>query len=223
MNERPRVTYGDLARATEGFSSTNLIGDGSFGSVYKGFINYDGKATSVAIKVINLQQHGASQSFLAECQALRYVRHRNLVKILTVCSGFDSAGNDFKALVYEFIPNGNLDEWLHNPSRRDSLADSLLDINQRISIAIDVASALDYLHNHKPTSIVHCDLKPSNILLDHDLVAYVADFGLATFLYEDANPSTSIRALKGTIGYIAPGMSMGLFDFFISLTLCIKT
>ncbi|KAF8668457.1 hypothetical protein HU200_052274 [Digitaria exilis] len=209
MNERPRVTYGDLARATEGFSSTNLIGNGSFGSVYKGFTNYDGKATSVAIKVFNLQQHGASQSFLAECQALRYVRHRNLVKILTVCSGFDSAGNDFKALVYEFIPNGNLDEWLHNPSRRDGLANSLLDINQRISIAIDVASALDYLHNHKPTSIVHCDLKPSNILLDHDLVAYVADFGLATFLYEDANQSTSIRALKGTIGYIAPEYGIG--------------
>ncbi|KAF8712649.1 hypothetical protein HU200_028406 [Digitaria exilis] len=112
MNDRPRVTYGDLARATEGFSSMNLIGNGSFGSVYKGFTNYNGKATSVAIKVFNLQQHGASQSFLAECQALRYVRHRNLVKILTVCSGFDSAGNDFKALVYEFIPNGNLDEWL---------------------------------------------------------------------------------------------------------------
>jgi serine/threonine protein kinase len=134
------------------------------------------------------------------------------VKILTVCSGFDSAGNDFKALVYEFIPNGNMDEWLHmhNHSRRDG-KETLLDINQRISIAIDVASALDYLHNHKPTPIVHCDLKPSNILLDHDLVAYVADFGLATFLYEDANQSTSIRALKGTVGYIAPGTSMAQF------------
>jgi hypothetical protein len=70
MNEHPRVSYVDLARATEGFSPTNLIGDGSFGSVYKGFIHYDDKATSVAVKVINLQQHGASQSFLAECQAL---------------------------------------------------------------------------------------------------------------------------------------------------------
>jgi serine/threonine protein kinase len=143
MNEHPRVSYVDLARATEGFSPTNLIGDGSFGSVYKGFIRYDGKATSVAVKVLNLQQHH-HRVFLAECQALRHVRHRNLVKILTVCSGFDSAGNDFKALVYEFIPNGNMDEWLHmhNPSRRDG-KETLLDINQRISIAIDVASALD--------------------------------------------------------------------------------
>ncbi|KAL6630078.1 hypothetical protein ACP70R_029843 [Stipagrostis hirtigluma subsp. patula] len=207
MNEYPRVSYSILARGTEGFSPTNLIGVGSFGSVYKGFIHYDGKATYVAIKVVNLQQRGASQSFIAECQALGHVRHRNLVKILTVCSGLDSAGNDFKALVYEFIPNGNLDEWLHNTSTR-----ATLDINQRLSIAIDVASALDYLHNHKPTSIVHCDLKPSNVLIDYDLVAHVADFGLARFLYEDANSSqnsTSLRALRGTIGYIAPEYGIG--------------
>ncbi|KAG2641635.1 hypothetical protein PVAP13_2KG240200 [Panicum virgatum] len=203
MDEYPRISYGELARGTEGFSRTNLIGVGSFGSVYKGFIHYNGKATTVAIKVINLQQHGASQSFIAECQALGHVRHRNLVKILTVCSGLDSAGNDFKALIYEFIPNGNLDEWLHNPSRNDG-TETTLNINQRLGIAIDVASALDYLHNHKPTPIVHCDLKPSNVLLDYDLVAHVADFGLARFLSDDANSSqnsTSMRALRGTIGY----------------------
>ncbi|RLM78897.1 hypothetical protein C2845_PM12G06750 [Panicum miliaceum] len=211
MDKYPRISYSELARGTEGFSHTNLVGVGSFGSVYKGVIHYDGKATSVAIKVINLQQHGASQSFIAECQALGHVRHRNLVKILTVCSGLDSAGNDFKALIYEFIPNGNLDGWLHNPSRRDGIK-TTLDINQRLGIAIVVASALDYLHNHKPTPIVHCDLKPSNVLLDYDLVAHVADFGLAKFLRDDANSSqnsTSMGALKGTIGYIAPEYGIG--------------
>lgn len=214
MDEYPRVSYGELARGTEGFSQTNLIGVGSFGSVYKGFIHYNGEATSVAIKVINLQQHGASQSFVAECQALGHVRHRNLVKILTVCSSLDLTGNDFKALIYEFIPNGNLDEWLHNPSRRDG-EESTLYISKRLGIAIDVASALDYLHNHKQTSIVHCDLKPSNVLLDYDLVAHVADFGLAKFLSDDASSSqnsTSMGVLKGTIGYIAPGNPMIQFD-----------
>ncbi|WVZ77340.1 LOW QUALITY PROTEIN: hypothetical protein U9M48_025219 [Paspalum notatum var. saurae] len=211
MDEQPRVSYSELARGTEGFSHTNLIGVGSFGSVYKGVIKYNGKATSVAIKVINLQQYGASQSFITECQTLRHVRHRNLMKILTICSSLDSAGNDFKALIYEFIPNGNLDEWLHTPSRRNG-KETVLDINRRLDIAIDVASALDYLHNHKPTRIVHCDLKPSNILLDHDLVAHVADFGLAKFLSDDANStqnSTSMEALKGTIGYIAPEYGIG--------------
>ncbi|KAK3152489.1 hypothetical protein QOZ80_2BG0159650 [Eleusine coracana subsp. coracana] len=130
MNTQGFLNYNDLARATEGFSHTNLIGNGSFGSVYKGIIHYGGKANSVAIKVINLQQRGASQSFLAECQSLRHVRHRNLVKIYTVCSGFDSAGNDFKALVYEFIPNGNLYEWLHESSRRDG-KETILDISTR--------------------------------------------------------------------------------------------
>ncbi|KAJ1278519.1 hypothetical protein BS78_04G085800 [Paspalum vaginatum] len=211
MDEYPRVSYSELARGTEGFSHTNLIGVGSFGSVYKGVIHYNGNSTSVAIKVINLQQHGASQSFITECQTLRHVRHRNLVKILTICSSLDSTGNDFKALIYEFIPNGNLDEWLHTPSRRNG-KETVLDINRRLDIAIDVASALDYLHNHKPTRIVHCDLKPSNILLDHDLVAHVADFGLAKILSDDANStqdSSSMEALKGTIGYIAPEYGIG--------------
>lgn len=78
-----------------------------------------------------------------------------------------------------------------------------------------MASALDYLHNHKQTSIVHCDLKPSNVLLDYDLVAHVADFGLAKFLSDDASSSqnsTSMGVLKGTIGYIAPGNPMIQFD-----------
>uniref|UniRef100_A0ACD5TYB2 Uncharacterized protein n=1 Tax=Avena sativa TaxID=4498 RepID=A0ACD5TYB2_AVESA len=210
MNEYPRVSYGELARGTEGFSHTNLIGVGSFGSVYKGFIQYDGKGTTVAIKVLNLQQHRASQSFLAECQALGHVRHRNLVKILTVCSSLDSAGNDFKALIYDLIPNGNLDEWIHNPGSRDGKG--TLDISQRLNIAIDIASALDYLHNHQSRPIAHCDLKPSNVLLDYDLVAHVADFGLAKFLSEEARSlqnSTSMEGLRGTIGYITPEYGIG--------------
>ncbi|XP_072950826.1 uncharacterized protein [Typha angustifolia] len=203
------VSYADLVRATEGFSPANLIGVGSFGSVYKGNIGSDEDINVVAVKVLNLQQRGASRSFTAECEALRCIRHRNLVKILTACSSVDFRGNDFKALVFEYLPNGNLDQWLHpqveEPSR-------MLSLIQRLNIAIDVASAMDYLHHHGPVPIVHCDLKPSNVLLDNDIVAHVGDFGLARFLKASVSvssqKSTTSAALKGSIGYVAPEYGM---------------
>ncbi|PKI56084.1 hypothetical protein CRG98_023516 [Punica granatum] len=108
-----KVSYGDLLKATDGFSSANLIGTGSFGSVFRGVLGLE--QTAIAVKVLNLDRHGASKSFIAECEALRNIRHRNLVKVLTACSGSDYQGNDFKALVYEFMVNGSLDEWLHPP------------------------------------------------------------------------------------------------------------
>ncbi|XP_042482665.1 probable LRR receptor-like serine/threonine-protein kinase At3g47570 [Macadamia integrifolia] len=105
------ISYAQLFKATDGFSSVSLIGVGSFGYVYKGVLNNGEKI--VAVKVLNIEQTGASKSFVAECEALRSIRHRNLVKILTCCSSVDFEGNDFKALVYEFMPGGNLDSWLH--------------------------------------------------------------------------------------------------------------
>ena len=105
------VSFQSLLNATNGFSSTNLIGVGSFGLVYKGSLDQDRHI--VAIKVLNLSCHGAFKCFRAECEALRYIRHRNLVMVLTTCSGVDYGGHDFKALIYEFIENGNLEKWLH--------------------------------------------------------------------------------------------------------------
>ncbi|XP_073012942.1 receptor kinase-like protein Xa21 [Typha latifolia] len=203
------VSYADLVRATEGFSPANLIGAGSFGSVYKGNIGGAEDINVVAVKVLNLQQRGASRSFTAECEALRCIRHRNLVKILTACSSVDFKGDDFKALVFEYLPNGSLDSWLHPKVGEQS---RVLTLIQRLDIAIDVASALDYLHHHGPVPIVHCDLKPSNVLLDDDMVAHVGDFGLARFLKASFNlssqKSTSSAALKGSIGYVAPEYGM---------------
>lgn len=98
----------------------------------------------VAVKVLNLHVQEGSRSFEAECRALGSIRHRNLVKIMTVSSGVDHRGNDFKAIVYPFMSNGSLDEWLHPGDevvRRLSLV-------ERIDIAIDIASALEYLHSH---------------------------------------------------------------------------
>ncbi|KAK4745005.1 hypothetical protein SAY87_011317 [Trapa incisa] len=177
------VSYQSLLKATDGFSSTNLIGTGSFGSVYKGALDLSEKV--VAIKVLNLAQYGASKSFMAECQALRNIRHRNLVKVLTACSGFDYQGNDFKALIYEFMANGSIDEWLHpraSGGAESAPSSRKLNLLQRVNIARDVACAFDYLHHQSEIPIVHCDLKPSNVLLDDEMNGHVGDFGLARFL-----------------------------------------
>ncbi|CAN1347029.1 Probable LRR receptor-like serine/threonine-protein kinase At3g47570 [Linum perenne] len=151
-----QLSYQSLYKATNGFSSSNLIGMGSFGTVYKA-------------KVFNLERSGASKSFIAECEALRNIRHRNLMKIVTVCSSVDRHGNDFKAVIYEFFANV--------PKRLTFL--------QRLNVAIDVASALDYLHHQCQVPLAHCDLKPSNIR------------------------QTSSTGLKGTIGYAPPEYGTG--------------
>ncbi|XP_048129508.1 probable LRR receptor-like serine/threonine-protein kinase At3g47570 [Rhodamnia argentea] len=209
----PNISYGELLKATDGFSSTNLIRVGSFGSVYKGILKDNGIA--VAVKVLHLVRHGALKSFIVECEALKNIKHRNLLKILTVCSGIDYQGNDFKALVYELMINGSLDQWLH-PSATSSHGSELpkkLNFIQRINIAIGVASALDYLHHRCHFPILHCDLKPSNILLDAEMVAHLGDFGLAKFLLGSSLDTVVNRissvGLKGTIGYAPPEYAMG--------------
>ncbi|CAN6710634.1 unnamed protein product [Malus baccata var. baccata] len=209
----PKVSYQSLLKATDGFSSANLIGMGSFGSVYKGLL--DQVETTIAIKVLNLARQGASKSFIAECEALKNIRHRNLVKVLSACSGFDYHGSDFKALIYEFMVNGSLEEWLHpaQTSIDTNQWQRSLTFSQRLNIAIDVAMALDYLHHQCHVPIVHCDLKPSNVLLDNDMIGHVGDFGLARFLPRTladsfGNQSSSI-GVKGTIGYTPPEYGMG--------------
>ncbi|GJZ11526.1 leucine-rich repeat protein [Tanacetum coccineum] len=202
-NERfLKVSYNELLKATEGFSTENLIGEGGFSTVYKGILDsVDDRC--VAIKVLHLQNRGAHKSFLAECEAWRNIRHRNLLKIITSCSSVDFQGNDFKAMVYEFMSNGSVHDWLHS-----STYTSKLNLLQRINILRDVATAVDYLQNRCQTTIVHGDLKPTNILLDDDMVAHVGDFGLARLLGVDLNQSSS-TGVKGTIGYAPPEYGLG--------------
>ncbi|GFZ08710.1 leucine-rich repeat protein kinase family protein [Actinidia rufa] len=180
----PKLSYSDLLQATNEFSSNNLIGEGSH----------------------------ANKSFVAECEALRTIRHRNLVKIITSCSSIDHKGEDFKALVFEFMENGSLEFWLH-PRVIEQQDPKILNLGQRLNTAIDVASALDYLHYHCEPTIIHCDLKPSNVLLDADFFAHVGDFGLSRFLSattsrSNRHPSSSI-GIRGTVGYVAPEYGMG--------------
>jgi serine/threonine protein kinase len=205
-----KVSYADLAQATANFSESNLVGRGGYGSVYKGKLKES--KVEVAVKVFDLEMHGAEKSFLKECEALRSIQHRNLLPILTACSTVDHTGNVFKALVYEFMPNGSLDTWLHH--REDGKAHKHLSFAQRLSISVNIADALDYVHFDCGRPTIHCDLKPSNILLDEDMNALLGDFGIAS-LYKDSSSTSTVPmssssvGVKGTIGYIAPEYAGG--------------
>ncbi|MED6146201.1 hypothetical protein PIB30_032467 [Stylosanthes scabra] len=181
-----RVSYGELHQATNGFSLSNLVGTGSSGSVYRGTLVHFERP--VAVKVLNLQTRGASKSFMSECKALGKIKHRNLVNILTCCSSVDYKGDDFKAIVFEFMPNGSLETLLHNNEEIESRNLSL-DLMQRTNIALDVAFALDYLHNESEEAVVHCDVKP-------------------TTSYNSGNQASS-SVIKGTIGYLPPEYGEG--------------
>ncbi|KAJ9566110.1 hypothetical protein OSB04_002076 [Centaurea solstitialis] len=205
-----RVSYGSIRKATNEFSERNLIGKGTYSVVYKGI--WEAGAAMSAIKVLKLENQGALKSFMVECEALKNIRHRNLVKIITSCSSVDYQGNDFKALIYEFMPNGNLDTWLHPSQEQETeteeAAPRRLSLRQRLTILMDVANAIHYLHQECEIPIIHCDLKPNNILLDSDMVAHVGDFGLAKFLPLKPHESSSI-GIRGTIGYAAPEYGLG--------------
>nr|XP_040249585.1 probable LRR receptor-like serine/threonine-protein kinase At3g47570 [Aegilops tauschii subsp. strangulata] len=194
----PRVAYNDLVQATWKFSELNLVGRGSYDSVYRGKLTQ--AKTQVAIKVFDLDMKCADKSFVTECDVLSRIRHRNLVPILTACLTIDNSGDPFKALVYEFMPNGNLDTWLHNTYSGSS--SKSLSLAQRVNIGIGIADALAYLHNDCERQIVHCDLQPTNILLDDDMNAYLGDIGIASLIGHSSSHSSI--GLKGTIGYIAP-------------------
>ncbi|CAL0301043.1 unnamed protein product [Lupinus luteus] len=188
-----RISYYELLAATKSFDDSNLIGKGGIGSVFKGVLS---NGMVVAVKVFNMDVQGASRSFDIECEAMRNLRHRNLVKVITSCSN----EFDFKALVIEFVPNGSLEKWLYSYN-------NFIPFLQRLNIMIDVASALDYLHYGNSKPVVHCDLKPSNVLLDEDMVAHVCDFGIAKLLEE--GQSQALTNTLATIGYIAPGTEYG--------------
>ncbi|KAL5101873.1 hypothetical protein RYX36_006200 [Vicia faba] len=208
QNRALRVTYGELHEATNGFSSSNLVGTGSFGSVYRGSLhNFE---RPIAVKVLNLETRGAAKCFVAECSALGKMKHRNLVKILTCCSSVDYKGEDFKAIVFEFMPNGSLENLLHD---NEGPGNHSLSLTKRVDIALDVAHALDYLHHDEDQVVVHCDIKPSNVLLDEEMVAHLGDFGLARLIHGSTGHSSKDQidssTIKGTIGYVPPEYGAG--------------
>ncbi|XP_020231275.2 putative leucine-rich repeat receptor-like serine/threonine-protein kinase At2g24130 [Cajanus cajan] len=197
----PRISYRQLREATGGFSSSSLIGSGRFGQVYKGMLHDN---TRVAVKVLDTTGGEMSRSFRRECQILKKIRHRNLIRIITIC-----CRPEFNAIVFPLMPNGSLERHLYQSQR--------FDVVQLVRICSDVAEGISYLHHYSPVKVVHCDLKPSNILLDEDMTALVTDFGISRLLHSDENISTSNSAsfssthglLCGSVGYIAPEYGMG--------------
>ncbi|KAL6847918.1 hypothetical protein ACP4OV_022046 [Aristida adscensionis] len=205
-----RVSYQSLANGTSGFSEANLLGKGSFGAVYK--CTFQDEGFTAAVKVFNLEQAGSTRSFVAECGALRRVRHRCLIKIITCCVSINHQGEEFKALVFELMPNGSLHDWLHPKSGMATMSNTL-SLEQRLNIAVDIMDAMDYLHNHCQPPVIHCDVKPSNILLADDMSARVGDFGISKILQDSASitlqNSNSTIGLRGSIGYVAPEYGEG--------------
>ncbi|TKW13490.1 hypothetical protein SEVIR_5G104051v4 [Setaria viridis] len=146
-----RISYHSLAIGTNGFAEANLLGKGSFGSVYK--CTFQDEETIVAVKVFNLEQSGSTRSFVAECEALRRVRHHCLIKIITCCSSINHQGQEFKALVLEYMRNGSLNDWLHKRSDMPAPGNTL-SLEQRLDITVDIVDALDYLHNRCQPPII---------------------------------------------------------------------
>lgn len=196
-----------LRKVTNNFAKENELGHGGFGVVYKGELE-DG--TKLAVKRMEAGPVGnkALSEFRTEISVLSEVRHRNLVSLL----GYSVEGNE-KLLVYEYMPQGALSRHLFHCK---SLNLEPLSWTRRLNIALDVARGVEYLHNLAHQTFIHRDLKSSNVLLDEDFRAKVADFGLVK-LALDTESSVATR-LAGTFGYLAPeyaGTVYAMFPFFI--------
>ncbi|KAK1407709.1 hypothetical protein QVD17_39333 [Tagetes erecta] len=188
-------TIDELDAATDRFSQQNLIGQGGFGVVYKGTL-CDG--TVVAVKKMMSYDVEADNDFVNEAEIISKIRHRNLLPLRGFCATSDSVNGTERYLVYEFMPNGSLHDHLFN--RKAS--DKRLSWPQRKSIILDVANGLSYLHNGVKPAIFHRDIKATNILLDSNMKALVADFGLAKQSRDGQSHMTT--RIAGTYGYVAP-------------------
>uniref|UniRef100_A0A2N9ESD3 Receptor-like serine/threonine-protein kinase n=1 Tax=Fagus sylvatica TaxID=28930 RepID=A0A2N9ESD3_FAGSY len=179
-------SYDELKRATNGFK--DMLGKGSFGTVYKGAL-YKGKKL-VAVKRLEKLVEEGEKEFRAEMQAIGRTHHKNLVRLLGYC-----AEGSKRLLVYEFMSNGSLADVLFRGIRRP-------DWDERVRIALDVARGILYLHEECKAPIIHCDIKPQNILMDEFWTAKISDFGLAKLLMPDQ--TRTFTAIRGTRGYLAP-------------------
>ncbi|MBA0630136.1 hypothetical protein Godav_002263 [Gossypium davidsonii] len=183
-------TLRDLDLATSHFAAENVLGEGGYGVVYKGrLIN----GTEVAVKKILNNLGQAEKEFRVEVEAIGHVRHKNLVRLLGYC-----IEGVHRMLVYEYVNNGNLEQWLHGAMRQHGT----LTWEARMKVIIGTAKALAYLHEAIEPKVVHRDIKSSNILIDDDFNAKVSDFGLAKLLGSGESHITT--RVMGTFGYVAP-------------------
>ncbi|KAE8694356.1 putative receptor-like protein kinase [Hibiscus syriacus] len=183
-------TLRDLDRATNHFSGENVIGEGGYGMVYKGILI---NGTEVAVKKLLNNLGQAEKEFRVEVEAIGHVRHKNLVRLLGYC-----IEGVHRMLVYEYVNNGNLEQWLHG----EIWQHGTLTWEARMKVILGTAKALAYLHEAVEPKVVHRDIKSSNILIDDEFNAKVSDFGLAKLL--DSRESHIATRVMGTFGYVAP-------------------
>lgn len=179
-------TYKELEDATDGFKFE--LGKGAFSTVYKGVLKSD-SGRLVAVKRLEKVVQGNNKEFKAEVSTIGKTNHKNLVKLLGFCDE-----DAHQLLVYEFMENGSLEHFL--------FGSSWLAWNQRIQIACGIARGLAYLHEDCSSQIIHCDVKPQNILLDDSYSARISDFGLAKLMKSEQTRTTT--GIRGTRGYVAP-------------------
>ncbi|KAJ8751937.1 hypothetical protein K2173_000683 [Erythroxylum novogranatense] len=196
MGEKPQrknkvqvFTYKELETATEEFSEANVIGNGGYGVVYRGVLS-DG--TVAAIKMLHREGKQGERAFRMEVDLLSRLHSPYLVELLGYC-----ADHHHRLLIFEFMPNGTLQQHLHRKKNPP------LDWVTRLRIALHCAKALEFLHEHSTPAVIHRDFKCSNILLDQNFRAKVSDFGLAKMGSDKINGQISTRVL-GTTGYLAP-------------------
>ena len=181
-------SFQDLQGATNGFE--NILGQGAFGTVYSGFLTIEDEEVEVAVKKLEKVIERGEKEFLTEVQVIALTHHKNLVRLLGYCNE-----QNHRLLVYELMKNGTLSNFLFGEGERPSW-------ESRAEIALGIARGLLYLHEECDTQIIHCDIKPQNVLLDNNYTAKIADFGLAKLLMKDqTRTNTNVR---GTMGYIAP-------------------
>ncbi|KAL8201132.1 hypothetical protein R6Q57_012471 [Mikania cordata] len=185
-----RYKYSDIKKMTNSFQVQ--LGRGGFGTVFRGKLS-DGRL--VAVKVLN-SSRATGKEFINEVASIGRISHVNIVSLLGFCSG-----NQKRALVYEFMPNGSLEKFIQSHNSEKPIMQ--LEMKKLYEVALGVARGLDYLHHGCNPRILHLDIKPPNILLDQDLCPKIADFGLAK-LYSRNESIVSMLEARGTIGYIAP-------------------
>lgn len=183
-------TLRELEGATNDFADKNVIGEGGYGIVYRGVLD---DHAQVAVKNLLNNRGQAEKEFKVEVEAIGRVRHKNLVRLLGYC-----AEGAHRILVYEYVDNGNLEQWLHG----DVGPFSPLTWDIRMNIMIGTAKGLTYLHEGLEPKVVHRDIKSSNILLDRQWNPKISDFGLAKLLGSERNYVTT--RVMGTFGYVAP-------------------
>ncbi|XP_037473241.1 leucine-rich repeat receptor-like serine/threonine-protein kinase At2g14510 [Triticum dicoccoides] len=188
--ESRRFTYSELEVITNGFQ--RVVGRGGFGKVYDGFLE-DG--TQVAVKLRSESSNQGVQEFLAEAQSLAKIHHKNLVSMFGYCKE-----REYMALVYEYMSEGALDEHLRGKDNNTRT----LSWRQRLLIALESAQGLEYLHKGCNPPLIHRDVKTSNILLNTNLEAKIADFGLLKAFNNDSDTHVSTARVVGTPGYVDP-------------------